>query len=197
MRILLPIAHLLSMAPTLGPGANGRVMRGSRAPTDGPNRLRFRAAGPARLSFEPRSGGARRNRAVPGIGPGAPRSSVGLITQARPDIAAEMEQENPCPPLRRLRVLPVVSERATCDDLHMHAASVRFLIVAAGIALGITAYNVQIDGLGANTTSLRAAAGVVAAWASLAAGVVIWSRRPGNWLGPLWWAPASHCSHGS
>ena len=67
----------------------------------------------------------------------------------------------------------------------MHATSVRFLVVAAGIALGITAYNVQIDGLGANTTSLRAAAGVVAAWASLAAGVVIWSRRPGNWLGPL------------
>ena len=67
----------------------------------------------------------------------------------------------------------------------MHATYVRFLVVAAGIALGITAYNVQIDGLGANTTSLRAAAGVVAAWASLAAGVVIWSRRPGNWLGPL------------
>jgi signal transduction histidine kinase len=67
----------------------------------------------------------------------------------------------------------------------MHATSVRFLIVAAGIALGITAYNVQIDSLGANTTSLRAAAQVVAAWASLAAGVVIWSRRPGNWLGPL------------
>jgi signal transduction histidine kinase len=67
----------------------------------------------------------------------------------------------------------------------MHATYVRVLVVAAGIALGITAYNVQIDSLGANTTSVRAAASVVAAWASLAAGVVIWSRRPGNWLGPL------------
>jgi len=62
---------------------------------------------------------------------------------------------------------------------------VRVLIVVAGIVLGVVAYHVQIDNLGVGTTTNRAAGGVVAAWASLAAGMAIWSRRPGNWLGPL------------
>jgi signal transduction histidine kinase len=62
---------------------------------------------------------------------------------------------------------------------------VRALIVVAGIVLGVVAYNVQIDNLGTGTTTNRAAAGVIAAWASLAAGMAVWSRRPGNWLGPL------------
>jgi signal transduction histidine kinase len=62
---------------------------------------------------------------------------------------------------------------------------VRALIVVAGIVLGVVAYDVQIDNLGTGTTTNRAAAGVIAAWASLAAGMAIWSRRPGNWLGPL------------
>jgi signal transduction histidine kinase len=62
---------------------------------------------------------------------------------------------------------------------------VRVLIVVAGIVLGVVAYHVQIDNLGAGTTTNRAAGSVIAAWASLAAGMAIWSRRPGNWLGPL------------
>ena len=57
---------------------------------------------------------------------------------------------------------------------------VRFLAVAAGIALGVAAYNVQIDNLGPATTTLKAAASVGAAWAFLAAGVAAWSRRPAN-----------------
>ena len=58
-------------------------------------------------------------------------------------------------------------------------------LVLGGIVLGLVAYDVQIDNLGAGTTTNRAAAGVVAAWAFLAAGIAVWSRRPGNWLGPL------------
>ena len=66
----------------------------------------------------------------------------------------------------------------------MRAAYIRALIAVAGIVLGLVAYDVQIDNLGAGTSTSRAAAGVVAAWASLAAGLAVWSRRPGNWLGP-------------
>ena len=58
-------------------------------------------------------------------------------------------------------------------------------LVLGGIVLGLVAYDVQIDNLRAGTTTNRAAATVVAAWAFLAAGIAVWSRRPGNWLGPL------------
>ena len=51
--------------------------------------------------------------------------------------------------------------------------------------LGLVAYDVQIDNLGAGTTSLKAAAGVAVAWSFLAAGIASWSRRPGNLLGPI------------
>ena len=57
--------------------------------------------------------------------------------------------------------------------------------MVAGIVLGVVAYNVQVDNLGAGTTTSRAAASVIAAWSFLAAGMAVWSRRPGNWLGPL------------
>ena len=73
---------------------------------------------------------------------------------------------------------------ASCDDSGMQARYARLLVVLGGIVLGFAAYDVQIDNLPA-TTSLKAAAGVVAAWSFLAAGVAVWSRRPGNLLGPI------------
>jgi signal transduction histidine kinase len=55
-----------------------------------------------------------------------------------------------------------------------------------GIGLGVLAYQVQVDNLPEPlTTPARAAATVTAAWAFLAAGLVAWSRRPGNRLGVL------------
>jgi signal transduction histidine kinase len=67
----------------------------------------------------------------------------------------------------------------------VHAIYIRWLVVLGGIALGLVAYDIQVDNLGAGTTSLRAASSVAAAWAFLAAGVAAWSRRPANLLGPL------------
>jgi len=58
------------------------------------------------------------------------------------------------------------------------------LLAIAGALLGVVAYRVQIHNLPL-TTSLRSGATVVAAWAFLVAGLVAWSRRPGNRLGPL------------
>ncbi|MGH3137134.1 MAG: sensor histidine kinase [Gaiellaceae bacterium] len=58
------------------------------------------------------------------------------------------------------------------------------LLAIAGVVLGVFAYWVQIDNL-PQTTSLRSWAGVFAAWAFLVAGLIAWSRRPGNRLGPL------------
>ena len=72
-----------------------------------------------------------------------------------------------------------------CDDLNVQSRYVRLLAVLGGVALGLVAYDVQIDNLGPGTTSLKAAAGVIAAWSFLAAGVAVWSRRPGNRLGPI------------
>jgi signal transduction histidine kinase len=69
--------------------------------------------------------------------------------------------------------------------LDVQAPYVRLLVVLAGVVLGVVAYDVQIDNLGAGTTSLKAAAGVAAAWSFLAMGVATWSRRPGNLLGPI------------
>ena len=67
----------------------------------------------------------------------------------------------------------------------MQSRYVRLLAVLGGIALGLVAYDVQIDNLGQFTTELKAAAGVIAAWSFLAAGVAAWTRRPGNLLGPI------------
>ena len=57
------------------------------------------------------------------------------------------------------------------------------LAIAGGV-LGVLAYEVQVNNL-PNTTSLRSWAGVVAAWSFLLAGLIAWSRRPRNRLGPL------------
>ena len=67
----------------------------------------------------------------------------------------------------------------------MHSRALRVLIALAGIALGVAAYNVQVDNLGAGTTHVHSAAGVIAGWSFLFAGIAAWSRRPGNRLGPL------------
>ena len=67
----------------------------------------------------------------------------------------------------------------------MEARYIRLLVVLGGLALGVVAYQVQIDNLGPYTTGLRAAASVAAAWSFLAAGIAALSYRPGNRLGPL------------
>ena len=58
-------------------------------------------------------------------------------------------------------------------------------LLAAGLSLGIVAHDVQISNLGAATTQARSWAIVVGAWLFLVAGLIAWSRRPGNLLGPL------------
>ena len=75
--------------------------------------------------------------------------------------------------------------RAPCDYFGVHARYLRLLLVLGGIVLGLVAYNVQVDNLGAGTTHVRAAAGVIAGWSFLFSGIAAWSRRPGNRLGPL------------
>ena len=61
----------------------------------------------------------------------------------------------------------------------------RITLVVAGLVLGVVAYRVQMDNLGALTTTVRATAIVAVAWAFLVAGLVAWARRPENRLGPL------------
>jgi signal transduction histidine kinase len=63
---------------------------------------------------------------------------------------------------------------------------VQALLAVLGIVLGVLAYQVQVDNLPEPlTTPARAAASVAAAWSFLVAGLVAWSRRPQNRLGPL------------
>ncbi len=57
-------------------------------------------------------------------------------------------------------------------------------LVIAGVSLGVLAYEVQMNNLPL-TTSPRSWATVVAAWSFLLAGLVAWTRRPDNRLGPL------------
>jgi signal transduction histidine kinase len=66
------------------------------------------------------------------------------------------------------------------------------VVLAAGLALGVIAYRVQIHNLhlrihghGPFTTPARASAIVAGAWLFVVAGLVAWLRRPGNRLGPL------------
>ena len=66
------------------------------------------------------------------------------------------------------------------------------VVLAAGLALGVITYRVQIHnlhirlhGLGPFTTPARASAIVAGAWLFVVAGLVAWVRRPGNRLGPL------------
>ena len=64
------------------------------------------------------------------------------------------------------------------------ARGAQVCLAVAGVALGVLAYRVQMDNL-PTTTEARSAAGVVAAWSFLLAGLVAWARRPRNPLGPL------------
>ena len=59
----------------------------------------------------------------------------------------------------------------------------RLLLVLAAIPLGVVAYHVQVHNL--DSPPGRAVATVAVAWAFLFAGLVAWSRRPDNRLGPL------------
>jgi len=63
--------------------------------------------------------------------------------------------------------------------------AVQLLVAATGLALGIVAYRIQVDNLVGQTTPVKAAAIVAVAWSFLVAGLIAWSRRPGNRLGPL------------
>jgi signal transduction histidine kinase len=58
-------------------------------------------------------------------------------------------------------------------------------LALAGVALGLLAYRVQMDNLGPFTTTARSLAIVAVGWSFLLAGLVAWSRRPGNRVGPL------------
>ena len=65
-----------------------------------------------------------------------------------------------------------------CDAL-----LVRVTLLLLGAALGVLAYRVQVHDL--RTTGDHAAATVAVGYAFLAAGLVAWTRRPANRLGPL------------
>ena len=69
-------------------------------------------------------------------------------------------------------------------------SALRWSIALAGLALGVVAYRMQIDNLGPFTSEARASAIVAVGWAFLLAGLVAWSRRPGNTFGPLMTAAA-------
>jgi signal transduction histidine kinase len=56
---------------------------------------------------------------------------------------------------------------------------------AAGTVLGLVAYQMQIDSLGPYTTPARSLAIVGVGWSFLLAGLVAWTRRRGNRVGPL------------
>ena len=66
-----------------------------------------------------------------------------------------------------------------CDDLHVRA----IVLIAAGAALGVVAYHVQVHDL--YSPHERAAASVAVGWAFLVAGIAAWARRPANRLGRL------------
>jgi signal transduction histidine kinase len=65
---------------------------------------------------------------------------------------------------------------------------VRLSLALAAVPLGVIAYRTQIDDL--HQPGYRAAPIVAVGWAFLVAGLVAWSRRPGNRLGPLMTAAA-------
>jgi len=62
--------------------------------------------------------------------------------------------------------------------------ALRIALVPAALALGVIAYRQQLDGILGNTPT-RALGTLAYAWAFVAAGLVAWSRRAGNRLGPL------------
>ena len=66
----------------------------------------------------------------------------------------------------------------------------RLALAAAGIVLGVLAYEVQVDNLGPFTTTGRSMAIVAVGWAFLVAGLIASSRRQANPLGLLMVAAA-------
>ena len=103
-----------------------------------------------------------------------------LAASREPALGAAVDRAAGAPAARAR--LTVESIRKLCDDLHMrHMRAV--VLIAGGAALGAAAYHVQVHDLGSPTS--RAVATVVVAWAFLAAGLVAWSRRPANLVGPL------------
>ena len=80
---------------------------------------------------------------------------------------------------------PVDSAPEPCDDAHVTSTRVFQVALAfGGLALGVVAYQVQMDNI-PTTTTLRSMGSVAAAWSFLAAGLVAWVRRPRNRLGLL------------
>lgn len=67
----------------------------------------------------------------------------------------------------------------------MTARSLQILTLAAGCVLAVVAYRVQVHNLGAGTSPARATATLGAGLAFVLTGLVAWSRRPQNRLGPL------------
>jgi signal transduction histidine kinase len=59
----------------------------------------------------------------------------------------------------------------------------RIGLILVGVVLGLVGYRIQVDDL--HSTGARAIAQTAAGWAFLFAGLVAWSRRPANRLGPL------------
>jgi signal transduction histidine kinase len=60
-----------------------------------------------------------------------------------------------------------------------------FVLLAAGLALGVITYRVQIDNLGAGTSPAKAGAIVTGALLFVVTGLVAWTRRPANRFGLL------------
>ena len=80
----------------------------------------------------------------------------------------------------------MVSVRPLCDDAHVSGSRVvQVFLAVAGIALGVVAYQAQVDNLGPYTSPSHALAIVAVGWSFLLAGIVAWSRRSGNRVGPL------------
>jgi signal transduction histidine kinase len=63
--------------------------------------------------------------------------------------------------------------------------AVQLALAVAGIVLGVVSYRMQVDNLGPFTSPSHALAIVVVGWSFLLAGLVAWSRRSGNRVGPL------------
>lgn len=73
-----------------------------------------------------------------------------------------------------------------CDDERVSVTRVvQVFLAAAGIVLGVFAYEAQVDNLGPHTTPARSLAIVAVGLSFLFAGLIAWSRRPGNRVGPL------------
>jgi signal transduction histidine kinase len=61
--------------------------------------------------------------------------------------------------------------------------ALRAALALAGLVLGVWAYQLNLHG--PFTTVPRSVAAIVVAWTFLVAGLIAWSRRPGNRVGPL------------